>query len=84
MGGTEAAAATSVEGTLGALEEMRVNRPFLFVIHDTHSKALLFVGKIVDPPSEEPSLTGWQHLCLVPLGIGLSLSRNFPPPPAQA
>jgi serpin B len=53
--GTEAAAVTSVEiGYTSAPEGfvLRVDRPFLFVIHDAHSKALLFVGKIVDPPSE--------------------------------
>jgi serine protease inhibitor len=51
--GTEAAAATSVQiDKLGAPAEMLVNRPFLFVIHDKHSKAMLFMGKIADPPSE--------------------------------
>ena len=51
--GTEAAAATSVEvGKMSASGEMRVNRPFLYVIHDKHSKAMLFLGKIVDPSSE--------------------------------
>ncbi|MFC1611918.1 serpin family protein [Myxococcota bacterium] len=53
--GTEAAAVTSVEvGITSAGPEgfvMRVNRPFVFVIHDHHSGALLFMGKIVDPPS---------------------------------
>jgi serine protease inhibitor len=53
--GTEAAAVTSVEvGVTSAPEGfyLRVDRPFLFLIHDAHSQALLFVGKIVDPPSE--------------------------------
>ncbi len=50
--GTEAAAVTSVEVSLSAAPtEIRVDRPFLFVIHDRHSGALLFMGKIVDPPS---------------------------------
>ena len=53
--GTEAAAVTSVE--IGYESEplrfeMNVNRPFLFVIHDAHSNALLFMGKIVNPPSK--------------------------------
>jgi serpin B len=53
--GTEAAAVTSVE--IGSTSEpqgfvLRIDRPFLFAIHDAHSKALLFMGKIVDPPSE--------------------------------
>ena len=53
--GTEAAAVTSVEvGVTSAPEGfyLRFDRPFLFVIQDAHSKALLFVGKIVAPPSE--------------------------------
>jgi serpin B len=53
--GTEAAAVTSVE--IGYESEpqtfhLQVDRPFLFVIHDAHSSALLFMGKIVNPPSE--------------------------------
>lgn len=50
--GTEAAAVTSVEiGRTSAPQNiiMRVNRPFLFVIRDHHSGALLFMGKIVEP-----------------------------------
>jgi serine protease inhibitor len=54
--GTEAAAVTSVEvgGVTSAPQGfyLRVDRPFLFAIHDAHSQALLFVGKITDPPSE--------------------------------
>jgi len=50
--GTEAAAATSVEVSLGSMpEEIVVDRPFIFVIHDHHSGALIFMGKVVDPPS---------------------------------
>jgi serine protease inhibitor len=49
--GTEAAAVTSVEIKATAVMDNRmiVDRPFLFVIHDSHSQALLFMGKIVDP-----------------------------------
>jgi serpin B len=52
--GTEAAAVTSVEIGKSASTPItvRIDRPFLFVIHDKHSKAMLFMGKIVDPPSE--------------------------------
>jgi serpin B len=52
--GTEAAAVTSVEIGKRASNpiSVRIDRPFLFVIHDKHSKAMLFMGKIVDPPSE--------------------------------
>lgn len=50
--GTEATAATSVEvGLLGMPEEIVIDRPFIFVIHDHHSDALIFMGKVVDPPS---------------------------------
>ncbi len=51
--GTEAAAATSVEIDAGASmpEEIVIDRPFIFVIHDHHSGALIFMGKVVDPPS---------------------------------
>jgi serpin B len=48
--GTEAAAATSVEmGTTSMPPVMRVDRPFLFVIHERNSGAILFIGQITDP-----------------------------------
>ncbi|MBN2493459.1 MAG: serpin family protein [Deltaproteobacteria bacterium] len=53
--GTEAAAVTSVEVSNLSISNsftLRADRPFLFIIHDAHSKALLFMGKMVDPPSE--------------------------------
>ena len=54
--GTEAAAVTSVEMGrrigMPTVFMLRADRPFLFVIHDSHSKALLFMGKMVEPPSE--------------------------------
>ena len=53
--GTEAAAATSVGMSTTSIPrtiEMRVDRPFVFVIHDTYSGAMLFTGKIVDPDSK--------------------------------
>jgi serpin B len=50
--GTEAAAVTSVEVGITSMPEgfqMRVDRPFIFVIFDKHTDALLFMGKIVEP-----------------------------------
>ncbi len=48
--GTEAAAVTVVT-TMGTSigVYMRVDRPFVFIIHDTHSNTILFIGKIVEP-----------------------------------
>ncbi|PLX33658.1 MAG: hypothetical protein C0600_00035 [Ignavibacteria bacterium] len=47
--GTEAAAVTSVGvGTTSVPEHMRVDRPFLFVIHERHSGAILFIGQVTD------------------------------------
>lgn len=52
--GTEAAAVTSVEvGITSDPPAMIVNRPFLFVIRERTSGALLFMGKIVEPVWEE-------------------------------
>ncbi|MGF7186825.1 serine protease inhibitor [Desulfitispora alkaliphila] len=51
--GTEAAAATSVE--VGkesvAIESfnMKVDRPFFFLIHDEDTNEILFSGTVVDP-----------------------------------
>jgi serpin B len=48
--GTEAAAVTSVGvGVTSAPQSFRVDRPFIFVIHEKRSGTILFMGKIVDP-----------------------------------
>lgn len=50
--GTEAAAVTSVEFGVTSVPSyftMVVNRPFLVVIHDTHTQTMLFMGRIGDP-----------------------------------
>ncbi len=58
--GTEAAAVTAVEVSLTTSGPgpppgftMRINRPFVFVIRERTSGALLFMGKIVEPLWEE-------------------------------
>lgn len=48
--GTEAAAVTSVEiGTTSMPPVMRVDRPFVFVIHERHTGAILFIGQVTHP-----------------------------------
>jgi len=54
--GTEAAAATHA-GKIGALPIfLFVDRPFLFAIIHNPSRALLFLGKVVDPTESGPEL----------------------------
>ncbi len=52
--GTEAAAVTSVEmrfTSVGPSDSffMRIDRPFIFAIHENHSETILFIGKIGAP-----------------------------------
>jgi serpin B len=53
--GTEAAAATGVSVGVTSMPppeeivEMKIDRPFLFVIHDTKTGAVLFLGRVVNP-----------------------------------
>ena len=53
--GTEAAAATAVVVALTAAPEpvppidVKVDRPFVFMIRDTETDAILFVGHVIDP-----------------------------------
>jgi serine protease inhibitor len=51
--GTEAAAVTIVIMIDSALPGMYINHPFLFVIHERDTGAILFMGKIADPIWEE-------------------------------
>jgi serpin B len=48
--GTEAAAATGVVvGVTSMPREVRVDRPFIFVIYDQETDSVLFVGRVLDP-----------------------------------
>jgi len=54
--GTVGVAATSVEvaplfGNFDLPPVFRVDKPFLFIVHDTVEKTFLFVGKVTDPRS---------------------------------
>ena len=47
--GTEAAAATAVVKKRGIGKSFRADRPFLYLIRDRRTGALLFIGRVVDP-----------------------------------
>lgn len=49
--GTEAAAATAVTMTESAPSNIHVNRPFLFLIRDRLTNSVLFIGRMVHPPT---------------------------------
>ncbi len=51
--GTEAAAATAVVASLESMPqidvELTIDRPFIYLIRDTETGAVLFLGRVVDP-----------------------------------
>jgi len=54
--GTEAAAATVVEMELTSIPDKRyftVNRPFMFVIKEKDTNAIIFIGRVMKPEYEE-------------------------------
>jgi len=53
--GTEAAAVTAVVFTVGSPSGIifRADHPFLFVIYESYSNTILFIGKLVDPVWED-------------------------------
>jgi serpin B len=51
--GTEAAAATAVGVGITSLPpELEINRPFVFLIRDTQTGAILFLGRVLNPAAE--------------------------------
>lgn len=48
--GTEAAAVTAVEGVItGEIPQVSLDRPFIFVIREVDTGAILFIGQLMDP-----------------------------------
>jgi len=50
--GTFAVVAAAADMVAPDLPTVRVNRPFIFLIHDIETNAILFIGQVMDPSAE--------------------------------
>lgn len=57
--GTEAAAATAAGMITGVPSIFAANHPFLFLVRDTHTGAILFTGRVADPTGGSASGAGY-------------------------
>jgi serpin B len=79
--GTEAAAATVV--TVGTLAmplplAFRADHPFIFLIRDTQSGSLLFLGRVADPGQSAPNVAAAPQLSITQSGHSLAISWPYP------
>lgn len=79
--GTEAAAATVIVALPTVCEPLlvfRADHPFIFLIRDTQSGSLLFLGRFADPGQSVASAIATPQLSLTHSGKSLNLSWPYP------